>query len=401
MSTVQLPLSAFQTVQTAFDSNNLANLGFPSITMDIFSAAAAAAGAAQTANKRARTTVIEDSSSYQQHERINISSGRKRRSIMPIIRSNLIRLDYTFKGLKDFTERGFYWMRTAPINQYVDVPIYQPIYMFAMNGCNQEAVSTGNSVEYSALTRPLRMLSRRASGQWESNVINGHDESGLPSNTLEVATDSLRDVNSVVGAMGPRGYLNWTLFKLNLWGAKNKQTTFYIDICSVVDPDANPFRYAAGTAYPAEFNQHIDEIMRPLTVNPISTANNLTASPWRVLKRVKVSIDPITTTEGDQDPHCKTLKLFNRWGRTVDFKEFIYEPVPSGLPLERNDNYVNPVAGVKDNATSVTSHLPEDDKLLFLVIRSTCYTRSAWDAEPSNTVNASFDLSFRSSWTKM
>lgn len=394
---VQLPLSAFQTVQTAFDSNNLANLSSPSITMDIFSAAAAAAGAAQTANKRARTTVIEDPSSYQQHQRINISSGRKKCSIMPIIRSNLVRLDYTFKGLKDFTERGFYWMRNAPLINNPESSSRQPIYLFAMNGCNQEAMTTGNSVHVSNYTRPMRVLNRRASGSWESAVVEGHDESGLPSNTLEVATDDIREVSSGIGAMGPRGYLNWTLFKLNLWGAKNKQTTFYIDICSCIDPDGNPFRYQAGTLYPAEFNQHIDEMMRPLTVNPISTANNLSPSPWRVLKRIKVSIDPITTTEGDQDPHCKTLKLFNRWGRTVDFKEFVFEPGTQ----DRNDNYVNPVVGVKDNATSVPSHLPEDDKLLFLVIRSTCYTRSAWDAEPSNTVNASFDLSFRSSWTKL
>lgn len=367
----------------------------------IFSAATAAAGAASAANKRARTTVIEDPSSYQQHQRININGGRKRRSIMPIIRSNLIRMDYTFKGLKDFTERGFYWMRNAPTINHAESPSHQPIYVFAMNGCNQESRTTGDSVHVSQFTRPMRALTREASGAWKSTIVNGHDESGLPSNTLEFATDDIREVGSVIGAMGPRGYLNWTLFKLNLWGAKNKQTTFYIDICSVIDSDANPFRFQAGTLYPAEFNQHIDEMMRPLTVNPISTANNLTPSPWRVLKRVKVSIDPISTTEGDQDPHCKTLKLFNRWGRTVDFKEFVFEPAVGGFPLERNDNYINPVAGVKDTATSVPSHLPEDDKLLFLVIRSTCYTRSAWDAEPSNTVNPSFDLSFRSSWTKM
>lgn len=396
-----MPLSAFQTVQTAFDSNNLANLGLPSITMDIFSAAAAAAGAAQTANKRARTTVIEDPSSYQQHQRINISSGRKKRSLNTIIRSNLVRLDYTFKGLKDFTEHGFFWMRNAPTINHAESSSRQPIYVFAMNGCNQESMTTGNSVHVSQYTRPMRMLTRGASGAWSSDTIQGHDEAGLPSNTLEFATDHIRDVGSTIGAMGPRGYLNWTLFKLNLWGAKNKQTTFYVDICSCIDPDANPFRYQAGSLYPGEFNQHIDEIMRPLTVNPISTANNLTPSPWRVLKRIKVSIDPISSTEADQDPHCKTLKLFNRWGRTVDFKEFVFEPPASGYPLERNDNYINPVAGVKDNVTSVPTHLPEDDKLLFLVIRSTCYTRSAWDAEPSNTVNASFDLSFRSSWTKM
>jgi len=398
MSTVQLPLSAFQTVQTAFDSNNLAHLAFPSITMDIFSAAAAAAGAAQKANKRARTTVIEDPSSYQQHQRINISSGRKKRSIMPIIRSNLIRLDYTFKGLKDFTERGYYWMRQKPSVDAANSPLFQPIYMFSMNSCNQEALTTGNSVEYDNRSSPMRVFLRGATtGLWESQIAFGHDEAGLPSSYLEVATDDMRDLDSVVGAMGPRGYLNWTVFKLNLWGAKNKQTTFYIDICSVIDPDANPFRYYAGSLYPAEFSQHMDEIMRPLTVNPISTANNLTRSPWRILKRIKVSIDPISTTEGDQDPHCKTLKLFNRWGRTVDFKSSVFEPGGNVT----NDAFVNPVVGVKDNTTSIISDFPEDDKLLFLVIRSTCYTRSAFDVEPSNTVNPSFDLSFRSSWTKM
>ena len=397
MSTVQLPLSVFQTAQSAFDNNNLA---FPSITMDmdsIFSAATAAAGAASAANKRARTTVIQDPSSYQQHERININGGRKKRSIMPIIRSNLVRMDYTFKGLKDFSERGFYWMRQKPVASEVGAALYMPCYMLALNACNQEALSQGNSSEFVNFARPFRVFARSDGSQWESRGVDGHDESGSPSPFLEVATDDMRDVDSSFGAMGPRGYLNWTLVKLNLWGAKNKQTVFYIDICSVIDPDANPFRYAVGTWYPTEFSQHMDEMMRPLTVNPISTANNMTRSPWRVLKRIKVSIDAISTTEGDQDPHCKTLKLFNRWGRMVDFKSSIHEP---GF-IANNDTFTNPVAGVKDNATSVTRFLPEDDKLLFLVIRSTCYSKTAVEAEESNTVNPSFDLSFRSSWTKM
>lgn len=365
--------------------------------MDMFSAAAAAAGAAQTANKRARTTVIEDPSSYQQHERININGGRKKRSVMRIVRSNLIRMDYTFKGLKDFAGRGFYWMRQRPTLAAVGSPIYQPVYMCAMNACNQEALSTGNSVEYPNRVAPLREFLRGDSGGWESKTVLGHDESGVPSSYLEVATDNMRDVDSVIGAMGPRGYLNWTVVKLNLWGAKWKQTTFYIDICTVIDPDCNPFRYTPGTVYPTPFCQHMDEMMRPLTINPISTANNLTRSPWRVLKRVKVSIDPISNTEGDQDPHCKTLKLFNRWGRNVDFKSFVYEPGA----FDDNDNYVNPIVGVKDNATSVYSIFPQDDKLLFLVIRSTCYSRTTSDVIESNTINPSFDLSFRSSWTKM
>ena len=363
----------------------------------VFSAATAAAGAAARANKRARTTVIEDPSSYQQHQRISINGGRKKRSIMPIIRSNLIRMDYTFKGLKDFTERGFYWMRQKPVTSEVGAPLYQPCYMLALNGCNQEALSQGNSTEFVNFTRPMRVFARSDGSQWESKVVDGHDESGSPSPFLEVATDDMRDVDSSFGAMGPRGYLNWTLVKLNLWGAKNKQTTFYIDICSVIDPDANPYRYAVGTWYPVQFNQHMDEMMRSLTVNPISTANNLTRSPWRVLKRIKVSIDPISTTEGDQDPHCKTLKLFNRWGRMVDFKSSVHEP---GFTVN-NDAFTNPVVGVKDNATSVVTHLPEDDKLLFLVIRSTCYTKTEFAVDESNTVNPSFDLSFRSSWTKM
>lgn len=396
MSTVQVPLvSAFQ---TAFDNNNFA---FPSITMDmdsIFSAAAAAAGAAQTSNKRSRTaTIIEDPSSYQQHERININGGRKKRSLTDVLRSSIIRLDYTFKGLKDFTEHGFYWMRKQPTTGAPASPLYQPCYMFAMNGVNQEGVSTGNSVNQTYQCQPMRVFSRSNVGLWQSGLVNGHDESGLPSAFLEVATDNMRDVDSVTGAMGPRGYLNWTLFKLNLWGAKNKQTTFYIDICTCSDPDGNPFRYNPGSQFPAEFSQHMDEIMRPLTVNPISTANNLSRSPWRVLKRIKIDIDPISTTEGDQDPHCKTLKLFNRWGRTVDFKSAIYDP---SAPIA-NDAFDNPVVGVKDNATSVMSRYPDDDKMLFLVIRSTCYSTTAFEGEVSNTVNPSFDLSFRSSWNKL
>lgn len=362
----------------------------------IFSAASAAAGAAQTANKRARTTVIQDPSSYQQHEQIFINGGLKKRSLTDVLRSNIIRLDYTFKGLRDFNGYGNYWMHQYPVSSADESPMKMPCYFFAMNGCNQEGLTMGNSTDITQYTRPMRMAVRGNSA-WYSDTIDGQAPDATNSSVLWPTTDSVNNVDSVVGAMGPRGYLNWTLFKINLWGCRYKQTTFYIDICSVSDADGNPFRYAPGSLFPTTLSQHLDEMMRPLTVNPISTANNLTPSPWRVLKRVKVSIDPISTTEGDQDPHCKTLNLFNRWGRAVDFKSFIYEPGPNTTNVE----FANVREGVKDVSTSVTHHLPEDDKMLFLVIRCNVYHRHVFGAGPTNDLSPSFDVSFRSSWNKL
>lgn len=349
------------------------------------------------ARKRQRVS-IQDNTSYQQWKKYSIRSGRKRRGTMPILRSNLVRMDYTFKGLSDsFDGRGLF----AMMHNRSDVPdagtgeysYTQPLYTLALNSCRQAALTLTGSVGQVFAPAPMRSYIRTGDGPWIHSGVLGVNPPGSFDGSLQCSSDE----GSNSGAMGPSGFLNWTDVKLNLWGARLRQTVFYIDICRAIDPEANPYRYSPNTVLPPALGQHLDEIMRPLTVNPLATANNLTKSPWKVLKRIKVELDPILTTEGDTNGHCKTIDIFNRWGRIVDFKDSVYSP---SSVSDDNSKYVNPLVGVRDDATSVVNMWPADDKLLFLVIRSTCFSRTINESFNAD-IHASFDLSFRSSWTKL
>lgn len=344
----------------------------------------------QQLNKRQRT--ITDQTSYQQWKRYDIRGGKKRPRTMPLLKANIVRLDYTFKFLKSFVGNGALWMDNY---QLPTGPIIQPLYTLLLNGCNQRTISSGTGV----YTQPLRRYVRQSDGYWTSETINGQAPDGSLSTYLFPAGTNLGNVlGSSIGVMGPKGYLNWTSVKLNLWGAKFKQVIYYIDIVAVDNPSGNPYRYSPNTALPEDLNQHLDEIMRPLTVNPLADANNLVPSPWRVIKRIKVEFDPIVTTEGDQDPHCKTLNIFNRWGRTIDFNDSTTSVLPAD---DDNVNYVNVAKGITDGTVGVIDHIPSDDQMLFMVIRSSNFVVRADPAEVTNGLTPSFDIKFRSSWSKL
>lgn len=345
-------------------------------------------------NKRRRVN-ITDQTSYQQWRKYIIRSGRKKNAMIPILRSNLVRIDYGFKALTTFNSRGMMamMMNRSDVSSGGEYSWSMPIYTVALNAVVQGARSVNGEVGQVFNPSVFRGYVRTGDGSWSSNTQFGTLASGSVSDKLTYSSDHLEDV----GAMGPSGYLKWTDAKLNLWGAKFKQTVFYIDICRAIEPESNPYRFAPNTLLPPIVGQHLDEIMRPLTVNPIATANNLAPSPWKVLKRIKVELDPTQSTEGDPDPHCKTIDLFNRWGRIVDFKDATYSPSPI---QQYNSSFVNPNVGVRDTTTSTVNMWPDDDKLLFLVIRCNCFS-STEAAEFNNAVNPSFDINFRSSWAKL
>lgn len=349
--------------------------------------------------KRQRTTSISDTTAYQQWKRYSVRDGRRRKKLMPLLASNLTRLDYLFKGLKDFQGSGFYPMSYNAVTNANDANIDMPIYVFRLNSVIQYLPGSSPQV---AIPSPLRRLSRRSGGLWTSNVVNGHSPDGSSSPSLQYVGNNLATGAATIdaGAMGPKGYLNWTSLKLNLWGAKYKQVKYVIEICRPLDADCNIYRYSPNSNLHESLSQHLDEMMRPLTVNPLATANNLTPSPWKVLKRVYVELDPIQMNEGDQDPHCKTVTLFNRWGRIYDYQDSLQDSTP-----EADDyaNYVDPQRGIMDaartvNLNNVAPTLDTDN--LFVVIRSNCFSRSV-GIPFDNTNNASFDLSFRSSFSKL
>lgn len=375
--------------QRQFDRFAAANLGEPSVILDTMM------GMRTGRNSRKRQRVsVQDNTSYQQWKKYKIRDGRRRNALMPILRSNLYRVDYVFKRLKDFTGYGALPMQFDERTSGVSAPLYT----LALNAVSQVRRDASGVPTGLFSASPMRTYERSSSGSWTSYLVHGHRPDGVPDTKLYDPSTNLEDN----GGMGPAGFLKWTSVKFNFWGARKKQTTFYVDICRAFDSSDNPYRYIQSTAstpdsfFPASIGQHLDEMMRPLTVNPISTANNQVPSPWKVLKRIKVELDPVLTTEGDPDGHCKTVELFNRWGRTVRFDDAIDD----NSTFDTNANYGAPSVGTRDDNTSVVQFLPAFDKMLFLVIRCNCFSKTSAAAFDPD-INPSFDINFRSSWSKI
>ena len=346
-------------------------------------------------NKTMRRTFIPDTSVFQQYRRYKLKYGRRKSGpafVKSVVKANTARLDYIFRGINPngFGGNGHYWMarRTFAAEQ-----TQMPVYFLAANFVNQALLQQDGEATSMVSSQPFRLGTRGDDGSWYTWTIPGQNHSGENFESLRAVSDSM---DAQGDGIGPRGYLNWTSLKLTLWGSKTKSTVFYVDLVRPLDHDADPFNYAAGAAMPRVFNQHMDEVMRPLTVHPLARANNISKSPWRVLKRLKVEFDPTISAEMDPDPHCKTVEIFNRWGSVVNFKATTFSPYigdDDGSVFERPNN------GVTERLTSVLRTQPADDlRTLFYVIRAETYTSND---DVSNMVNPSFDLSFRSSWSKL
>lgn len=345
---------------------------------------------ARNTRKRQRVT-IHDDTSYQQWKKYKIRDGRWRNALLPTLKANLYRQDYTFKRLKSFESRGSVGMDYSIA---ADGHAFMPLYTLALNGVKQAHFGQDGSVISPVLSaQPFRRYQRQASGHWVSVASHGFLTDGTQSLNLEDPSTHLEDA----GGMGPSGFLKWTSVKFNFWGARKKQTTFYVDIVRATDHNGCPYAYNSGSSLPDVLGQHLDEIMRPLTVNPIATANNLVRSPWKVLKRIKVELDPVVTTEGDPDGHVKTLELFNRWGRIVRFDRAIDD----ATLVTNNPQFTGHEKGVRDDATSVINFFPDHTSILFLVIRCNLFTLSTAGSEFNPDIHPSFDINFRSSWSKI
>lgn len=345
---------------------------------------------ARNSRKRQRVSIY-DATSYQQWKKYKIRDGRWRNALLPTLKANMYRQDYTFKRLKSFEGRGDVPMQNVKTESG---HVMMPLYTFALNGVKQARLYPSGIPSSFLSVYPFRRYERQAGGSWTSFTLNGLATNGTMADGLEDPSTHLEDA----GAMGPSGFLKWTSIKFNFWGARKKQTVFYVDIVRATEQHGCPYAYSAGSPLPDALGQHLDEIMRPLTVNPIATANNLVSSPWKVLKRIKVELDPVVTTEGDPDGHVKTVELFNRWGRTVRFDESIDD----ATLVRSNEQFNAPDKGVRDDATSVVHVLPESTSILFLVIRCNLFVQkpiAEYTFDPD--IHPSFDINFRSSWSKI
>lgn len=340
--------------------------------------------------KRPRTEYAGDPSAYQQISYANNRSKYRKLSLGKLVTSNIVRQDFWFSGVKSFVSYGNYWCSktddTATGSNYL-----YPVYLFApFHVWNGGTVTTKPT--------PLRRLCMNsATGNFRSITVNGYDANGGASAALQLAeNDSLGNTN-----MGPQCCLKWTEFKFNLWGAKNKTTRWEIMFVRPKTSDSNPFKIAVGSAFNDEAQEEFQEFVRSRVTNPISSANNLNKSNWKIIKRFVYDIAPIDNQEGDQDPHVKRVKIFNSWNRMLRY-DWTTSVAAVMTAADMVNEFADPTKNKLTEVLDTVNVRPEDTKDVFVIISATNY--NAFEAVASSDVNTkapSFDLSFRSSFSRL
>jgi len=196
-----------------------------------------------------------------------------------------------------------------------------------------------------------------------------------------------------------------TTIKMNLWGARTKPVRWTVEIVRVTDHRVSPFVRKLVDSIPisgdlvnTEAQQNLEAMMKQYYFNPISTINWHHNKHFKVLKRFDMVIQPVETTDGDQDPKCHQLNWVTKWDRVLDFSDQTI-----AQQVDRfNTNEKNYEQAQEDNISlSAESHTPKGTSAVFLMIRASDF--SDWQEGETNFdrgVHGSFDFDIRTSYVK-
>lgn len=209
---------------------------------------------------------------------------------------------------------------------------------------------------------------------------------------------------------GNDGYVDkmlWrsTTIKMNLWGAKSKPVRWTVEIVRATDHRVSPFVRKLVSSVPnsgelvnIEAQQNLEALMKQYYFNPISTINWHQNKHFKVLKRFDMVIQPVESTDGDQDPKCHQLNWVTKWDRVLDFTDQNFTGNSEGY--NKNEKNFEQAQEV-NNMMNADSHAPKGTGAVFLLIRASDF--SDWVADGpafNNSVHGSFDFDIRTSYVK-
>lgn len=337
-----------------------------------------------------------DVNSYRQWDQHAENSGRrksKRRRALAIVSANVNRVDYGYRSIKPSFDSGggnLLMMKygTAAGN------ISMPCYVFSLSHVHQY----GSNGTYQPC-RPARQLQLSSTGAFQWAEING--QAGDGTSTTELQQIANQRWASTTTGLGAHAYLNWTKVMFNLYGCKTKPIRYRIMLCRPTEDEASPYFYASGSSVGVDQQQHLENMTKPFVSNPIAVVDHATRPKWSILKTWEYEIQPTSTTESDAEPHVKTIKFFQRWGRVFHFNDTTGANV-GGLQTTKYGDSVEIFDGTKSYADYTTGQVnvrPQDRNILFFCIMATDY--SAPSTTFSTDTRGSFDVSIRTSWCRL
>lgn len=359
-------------------------------------------GQSRQSTKRVRREPVQDSHGLQWF-RSRMRTGRPKRGMALVQRLSKVngeKLVYRLRCVKGFDNNGYVFgdKWADPVNNY---RIY-PFFAVLLNGKN-----CGGSAIY-----PFRQLYA-----WTATALGtaGDGRLGWRGRTTlnEAGSESRTDYNVEFGKDdGTQDKMLWRYsnIKMNLWGAKNKPVRWTVEVCRVTDHRVSPFLIKAPGAAPSlgntcnpEAQQNYEELMKQYYFNPISTINWHNTNHIKVLKRFDKVINPIETTDGDQDPKVHQLNWHTTWDRVVDYSDqnltAAADPQPPSNYQPNELNYED--AGERANEISSDSHTPKGTSAVFLLIRCSDFTPHTTEGPGfGSDKHGSFDFDIRSGYVK-
>lgn len=361
----------------------------------------ASSGQSVQSTKRVRREAGQDQHGLQWY-RGRMRTGRPKRGMALVQRLTKVngeKLVYRLRCVKSFYGNGDITCDkfTDSANNYRSYPMFAIL----LNGKNCGGLAT----------YPFRQLYA-----WSANAAGtgGDGRLGWRGRTTmnEAGSKPLSDYAVEFGEDdGRQDKMLWRYsnIKMNLWGAKYKPVRWTIEVCRVTDHRVSPFLVKAPGSAPSlgntmnpEAQQNYEELIKHYYFNPISTINWHNTNHIKVLKRFDKVINPIETTDGDNDPKVFQLNWHTTWDRVCDYTDqnvsAAADPAP---PTNYQPNEVNfEDAGERINELSSDSFTPKGTSAVFLLIRCSDFSSFERPSGFSNNIHGSFDFDIRTGYVK-
>lgn len=378
--------------------------------------------------RRRRVTRLRDpSATYRVQTRTAVKHGRK---VAPVTRTMRVLKTVTepvrtrFGNIADITATtGPYWLNqdwhsgTIGVNQVVRMPVYM-LNLFAVSqGGNPPVGDTiGGAPGYNTLqyAKPFFELYRTDGGQYSWGPVPGIDPTDGTTKTFINRRVAPSKPDAPI--IGRKGHLDWTRVRMSIWGKKSLPTDICVRLVRWTEDDFCPeaMSYVPNTGFTASMTNRVQEFwehqLKYLLNGPTAAQPRTDTTKYmQVLKEYRIQIDPVDAAAqaapGDPRVHIRTLDIFNRWNRVIDFTQKELNAVGTDVVANlRNQNLVSSAA------SSYTAFLREPKHAVYLLIDSVQPLPSEGDsADPSyprqtpqsgnQVLSASFDLNFEANWT--
>lgn len=296
-----------------------------------------------------------------------------------LTRAQLEPLVYRWNGVKAFSGNGYYWLSNKVVSASTRA---LPLYLFDLTACNNEGLTPPT---------PFVMLQQDSTaGAMAFTPISGLSDDGVTvTSNLNEEVTPISGTGAATAIVKPhrKSILDSVSIQMNCWGSTTKADKYTVALVRFTDDDIVPTHGSYASDLAAANSKRTDffqNMMKPLTFNPIATTGGLHSKCMKVIKSMSFTIQPNATTDGDTDPDVRVIKWFVKMNKLLNYVE--------------NATTLTTIADTNDQAdyarqteAEIKNQVKPKGRI-YLMIRCTNY---GVDGTESNVLTPSFDLSVR------